>query len=371
MSHASALCCLLALLALAAHGYASDRVALLIGNADYKVQPLANPVNDAVDIAALLGRLGFSVNLLTNATQEQMESAIQAFGDVLDSESVALFYYSGHGAQYEGSNFLIPVDSISQVSVPDHLRYKTIDAGYVLGVMKHGRSRLNIMLLDACRDNPFRSFARGMQKGLARMPGPEGTVIGYATAPGDVALDGQGRNSPYAAALIRFMGKPNIPLEILLREVRASVRSETQGKQSPWYESSIDSDFYFSRANVSASSVANELQSAQGSPKFDTPIIMNPRIYLLAGPRSGREPLFSSYWQALESVGFQVLGAKLKDDSGRPGFEEVRFFHPEDEAQAAVLANVVGANLSKPDIKAVRYSDTKAKPGYIELWFGK
>ena len=231
------------------HAYARDRIALVIGNAAYDSQPLANPANDARDMASMLRKLDFQVSVLKNANQEQMESAIQAFGKKLHHNSVGLFYYSGHGVQYEGSNYLIPIKAMSRVSAPEHLRYKTVDAGYILGVMKQSGSGLNMVFLDACRTNPFRSFSRAMGKGLARISGAEGTLIAYSTAPGKVALDGNtGGNSPYTRQLLNLMKEKHVPVELMLKKVRLNVKSETGGKQSPWYEASIDGDFFFNVA---------------------------------------------------------------------------------------------------------------------------
>ncbi|MEA1953802.1 MAG: caspase family protein [Campylobacterota bacterium] len=228
---------------------ARERVALVIGNADYLVKPLNNPVNDAEDIARALKELDFDVSLITNADQETMESAIQNFGQKLNENSVGLFYYSGHGIQHEGSNYLIPIAAMKNVQVAKHLRYKAVNAGYVLSEMH--QSGLNIVILDACRSNPFKSFSRSAERGLAKISGLEGTLIAYSTAPGKVALDGIGRNSPYTKHLISLMKKPNVPIELMLKEVRTEVKSETNNKQSPWYEVSIDGEFIFSKKNIS------------------------------------------------------------------------------------------------------------------------
>lgn len=235
-------------------------MALVIGNSNYQEQSLRNPTNDARDISAVLRSLGFEIDLRLNASQEDMEGAVQRFGRKLQGNTVGLFYYSGHGVQHEGSNYLIPIGAMSSVSGPDHLRYKTVDAGYVLGVMKQAGNGLNIVVLDACRNNPFKSFSRSMNKGLKRISGAEGTIIAYSTSPGKVALDGTGRNSPYTEQLIKLMKKPNLPVEIMFKQVRRGVKSETGGKQLPWYEASIDGDFFFKKEIVdSIESTASDL----------------------------------------------------------------------------------------------------------------
>lgn len=222
-----------------------ERLALVIGNADYQQGKLANPINDARAIAATLQQLGFKVTKLENADQEQMETAVRNFGQALNANTVGLFYFSGHGVQHNGQNYLIPINAMSQVNTADQLRYKTVNAGYILDTMKQSGSGLNLFFLDACRNTPFKSFSRSVNKGLARITGAEGTLIAYATAPGTVAYDGHGQNSPYTKNLLYWMRQPDIPIELALKKVRAGVKKETANKQSPWYEASIDGDFYF------------------------------------------------------------------------------------------------------------------------------
>jgi len=239
---------LLAFLIISLPTFAKERAALVIGNGSYQVDPLSNPVNDARDMASMLGELGFNVTLKLNADQMVMESAIEAFGEKLNKKTVGLFYFSGHGAQYEGENYLIPVNSIRKISAARHLRYKAVPAGYVLGTMQD--NGLNIVILDACRNNPFKGFSKSLGQGLTRMPNAEGTLIAYATAPGTVAWGGETgeRNSPYTKHLLRFMNQPNLSIESLLKKVRKAVIQETRNTrvvQTPWYEASISDDFYF------------------------------------------------------------------------------------------------------------------------------
>jgi formylglycine-generating enzyme required for sulfatase activity len=191
------------------------------------------------------------VTLKVNADQMTMELAIQAFGKKLHKNAVGLFYFSGHGAQHAGDNYLIPINSIRKMSATEHLKYKAVNAGYVLGVMQDADNGLNIVILDACRDNPFKSFSKSLGRGLTRMASAEGTLIAYATAPGTVAWGGEAgeRNSPYTKHLLRFMKQPNLPIESVLKKVRKAVIQETRKTatvQKPWYEASISDEFYFS-----------------------------------------------------------------------------------------------------------------------------
>lgn len=249
---------------------AQERIALVIGNSEYSIASLKNPTNDATDIADTLKTLRFDVDLKLDANQEEMENSIRRFGKKLTPDTVGLFYYSGHAAQYNGSNYLIPIGSIAQLSSAEHLRYKTVDVGYVLGVMKQAGNALNIVILDSCRDNPFQAFSRSMSRGLKRIPSAEGTLVAYSTSPGHVALDGDKRNSPYTEQLIKFMKEPGLPIEIMFKKVRTNVKINTGGEQSPWYESSIDGDFYFS-----------EKKSAPAFPKANTTTPINPPQYKL------------------------------------------------------------------------------------------
>jgi len=224
---------------------AKERIALVIGNADYTTDKLINPTNDAKDIAKALKSLNFNVTLKINTPQNEMENSIQLFGQRLYNNSVGLFYYSGHGIQYNGNNFLIPIGALPNMSTPDHLRYKTVNLGYILSVMKERTNGINIIFLDACRKNPFKNMYRGKHEGLTKVIDAEGVIICYSTSPGKVALDGNEKNSPYTKELLNQLKKPNVPIEIMLKRVRKNVKKSTDNKQTPWYEASIDGDFYF------------------------------------------------------------------------------------------------------------------------------
>ncbi|GEM_PF-4319358 len=231
---------------------ATERIALVIGNGDYEIKPLDNPPHDAEDVAKMLRQVGFQAPIVEiNADQATMDSAIAAFGERLHKGAVGLFYYAGHAVQYGGENYLIPVGAMKGLmDSPEQLKYKAVNATYVLEVMESAGNGLNIIILDACRDNPFKSkFSKRVvnspRGGLAEMPKANGSVIAYATAPGETAKDGSGRNSPYTKQFLQWMQKPNLPIELMLKEVGKGVKRETQEGQRPWYASSIDGDFYF------------------------------------------------------------------------------------------------------------------------------
>lgn len=260
------LICLLIVIATNSNVFSQSRFALVIGNCDYSQAPLKNPVNDAKDLSLALQNYGFDVDLKINATQEIMENAIYSFSQKLKNNSIGLFYFSGHGVQYDGSNYLIPIQSMSKILTPQHLRYKTVNAGYLFGAMEQAGNGLNIIILDACRTNPFKGFAKDINKGLKRMVGAEGTIIAYATSPGKIALDGKGDNSPYTKQLIYFMmNEPNLPIELLLKKVRRGVKLDTGGLQTPWYEASIEGNFFFRKESDLSSTTASQVSGKKNN----------------------------------------------------------------------------------------------------------
>lgn len=218
-------------------------VALVIGNGAYKTSPLKNPVNDAHDIAQSLQQMGFQVIYNKNADQRTMEKAISNFGKQLRNGGVGLFYFAGHGVQSKGHNYLIPIGA--EIESESDVKYKAIDAGIVLGKMEDARNDLNIVILDACRNNPFAQSFRSTSFGLARMDAPKGSMIAYATAPGSVAADGVGRNGIYTKHLLKHMKEPGLKIEEVLKKVRIDVMDETEEKQIPWESTSLRGDFYF------------------------------------------------------------------------------------------------------------------------------
>ncbi len=222
---------------------AEQRVALVIGNGQYKDAPLLNPVNDARAIAKALSRSGFQVVQKENVGRAEMQVALREFGDALRKGGVGLFYFAGHGVQAKGTNFLIPVDA--DIQREDEVGYNSIDANQVLDKMEAANNRLNIVILDACRNNPFARTLRSSAAGLAQMDAPVGTFIAFATAPGSVASDGQGQNGLYTQHLLRAILRPGVKIEDVFKEVRAGVRRDSNGKQVPWENTSLEGDFVF------------------------------------------------------------------------------------------------------------------------------
>jgi len=225
----------------------TKRVALVIGNGAYTTAPaLKNPPNDARDMAANLKTLGFDVSSGVNVSQREMKRLIREFGQKLKAGGNGLFYYAGHGVQARGRNYIIPVDAViqSEADVED----SGVDVGLVLNYMDDAQNGLNIVILDACRNNPFARSFRSSSEGLAQVDAPTGTLIAYATAPGRVAADGAGENGLYTSELLKAMRQPGLTATDMFMRVRAEVMKKTGNKQVPWEASSLVGSFYFSAA---------------------------------------------------------------------------------------------------------------------------
>jgi uncharacterized caspase-like protein len=247
---------LVALMLMLTSAQAEKRVALVVGNTHYQHSAaLSNPVNDANDIAAVLKSLGFEVLLGLDLDKRAFDLKVRDFARALAQADTALFFYAGHGLQVSLQNYLIPIDAAIE-GEPD-LDFEGVRLDLVLKHMELDREgKTDIVFLDACRDNPFTAnLARTMGtravslgRGLAPVQTGVGTFIAYSTQPGNVAADGTGRNSPFAAALKRHMAEPGRNLTAIMIDVRKDVLEETHGRQVPWDHSALTEDFYFDLA---------------------------------------------------------------------------------------------------------------------------
>jgi hypothetical protein len=223
-----------------------QRIALVIGNSNYRnVEQLQNPDNDAESMAQFLNSAGFEVIAATDLTQNDMIKVVQDFTAKVAAHgpnTVAMIYYAGHGVQLAGENYLIPVDA--KISSPSDLFNNSLRLVDVMATLQSIPSRLRIVLLDACRNNPFANV-NDAGRGLAIVDAPNDSIVGYSTAPGAEALDGSGAHSPYTTAFLHLAREPNLPIEQLFKRVRLEVNHATDGKQTPWESSSLISDFYF------------------------------------------------------------------------------------------------------------------------------
>lgn len=237
---------------------AEKRVALVVGNSAYvHANPLPNPVNDASDMAKALTEVGFEVILGLDLKKPAFDAKVRDFARALEKADVAVFFYAGHGLQAAGRNYLVPVDASLQVE--RDLDFEAVSVDFVLKQMELEREgKTNVVFLDACRDNPLaRNLARSMGtrsaaigQGLAQVQTGVGTFIAYSTQPGNVALDGQGRNSPFTAALAKGVREPGRNLTSVMIDVRKDVLAVTGGKQVPWDHSALTGDFYFHLASA-------------------------------------------------------------------------------------------------------------------------
>ena len=241
------LACLLAAAAGAANAQAqppkAQRLALVIGNGAYRDAPLPNPVNDAADMAKVLEASGFTVLKRENATLREMHLALREFGDRLGRQATGLFYFAGHGMQVRGRNYLLPVDT--DIAREDEVAFNALDLGAVMEKLDSAKNPVNIVVLDACRDNPFGNRLHASAKGLAPIDAPPGTLIAYATAPGSTAADGAGRNGLYTQHLVRQIERPGLAIEEVFKAVRAGVRADSKNLQIPWESTSLESAFAF------------------------------------------------------------------------------------------------------------------------------
>lgn len=227
------------------------RIALVIGNSTYlHAGKLGNPINDARAMATTLRSLGFKVLKHEDVSLSEMKKAVDEFGTLLGDYDVSLFFYAGHGIQVNGKNYLIPVDA--KIKSKNDVEYNAVEAGRVLSKMEDRQNKTNIIILDACRNNPFeRSWNRAVRiggggTGLAFMNAPSGSLIAYSTAPGNTAADGEeGTNGLYTASLLKQMKTPNITIEEMFKRVRADVEQKSHGKQVSWESTSLKGSFFF------------------------------------------------------------------------------------------------------------------------------
>jgi uncharacterized caspase-like protein len=243
------------------------RIALVIGNSTYREVPLRNPVNDVRAMAKTLRELGFTVLAHENANKRTMETAIIEFGRRLVDGGVGFFYYAGHGLQVRGHNYLVPIDA--EIDSEAITRVAAVDVDLLLEQMAEAKNRVNIVILDACRNNPFERRLRGASRGLAAVDAARGTLVAYATAPGSVAADGDGANGLYTEELLQALRVPGLKVEEVFKRVRIGVAERSRGAQTPWESSSLTGDLVVNvTVNVTTAAVPAPAPSADREALF-------------------------------------------------------------------------------------------------------
>jgi hypothetical protein len=319
---------LLALLLYACTASAETRVALIIGNSNYANAnlKLANPANDAGAMQRALQDAGFQTIVRLNAKRLDFYRAVDEFSAkiIRDPHSVGLFYYAGHGVQSDGANYLIPVDA--EIETTADLEANAFDVNRVLHAMQAAQNEMNIVILDACRDNPLRR-TRSVARGLARIDAPSGTFIAYAAAPGQTAEDGNnGANGVFTAELLKAMSQPNVPLEQMFKKVITGVRADTRNAQTPWSEASVQGDFYFHTQAVPAAVAGvdprqmelefwESIKNSRSAAEF--------RAYLDRYPQGEFAQLAANRMKLLQSAAAPSAAAQAGQHNGRDTYPAV------------------------------------------------
>ncbi len=333
-----------------------QRIALVVGNGAYRsVSALDNPVSDARLIAGTLVALGFKVTLITDATQPEMSAAIGAFGKALRAagpEATGLFYYAGHGVQSFKTNYILPVDVA--LTDPADLALVAVEAESVLRQMFSARNRTNIVILDACRNNPFQNVPDLGDAGLAEMKAPTGTFLAYATEPGAVAQDGAAGNSPFTAALAQEMQVAGLPVEQMFKQVRVRVIQATNGAQTPWDTSSLTADFSFNPAVVPTADEVAARQLWESVAAQNDPVQI--MLFLRAYPASAYEVEARALLDALMTAEALAATAPADPPLVDPPPAETALEQPEPEvvpgaaatAEPGPQATMAGVRFDQP-----------------------
>ena len=299
-----------------------DRIALLIGNGAYtETTRLRNPPNDVADMAQALERLGFEVLLLVDGDKLTIERGIRAFGELLTGAEVGLFFYAGHGLQVNGRNYIVPTNA--KLVHERDLLFEAIDVGLPISIMEQSGVPMSLVILDACRDNPLaRTLARSIRslgrstkvgRGLASIEGARGTLIAYGAAPGDIAADGDGRNSPFTAALLRWIGAPRLEIGLMFRRIRESVIAATNGHQVPWVSEALVGEFYFAGAASPAAADSAAPATTQKAALPPPPAKAAPEPRTVPEPDQVRPSSDDGRWVGVAKTSFGACGTYKMD----------------------------------------------------------
>ena len=361
---------------------AEQRVALLIGNNGYPSAPLRNAVNDARELGATLRELGFKTIVKENTSRAEMVGALQEFGKALEGAEAALFFYAGHAMQFKDRNYLIPVDAV--MGSEDDVTFFSVEVAQVFDRMERAKTRFNFVVLDACRDNPFRESFKVSAAGLAQMSGPSGTMIGYATAPGQTAADGFGRNGLYTTHILQNIKIPDMPVEILFKRVREGVERDSKRQQTPWDLSSLKGDFVF---NPTGRSLATGGNGQPSGPSADMTAQLE-REFWISVRDSNRADDIQAYVDKYPSGTFATLARNRLDGLlGRarvaaapaaaaqapvadpvPAAEPPKVAAPLVSAPAAAPAPLVAdTKVAAPEVRTAQAKPVETKPEVVAM----
>ena len=306
-----------------------SRLALIVGNSSYQDAPLTNPSNDAKAMSGLFAQAGFTVESLLNAKRADMMAAIEKFGAAAKRSETKLvvFYYAGHGVQLDWRNYLLPVDAL--VERQEHVRERCIDLSLLLNQLSAAKDKTFVIILDACRNNPFGTAYRPEQKGLSQFDAPVGSLLAYATSPGNVASDGDGQNGLYTEHLVRELGRRGTRVEDALKRVRLNVRLASNGAQVPWETTSLESDVFI------VSDGADKLTEAEIERQIEADVTEWGRIrnskktddwvgYLRTFPNGRFAEIAQMRLARLLAEGEQIAAEKRREDEQRAREEERR-----------------------------------------------
>jgi hypothetical protein len=285
-----------------------NRVALVLGNSAYKSAPLRNPTNDAKDMAAKLKGMGFTVVERNNLTVKQIGSTLREFRSKLTPGSVALVFYAGHGLQIKGENYFPTVDA--EIAGEEDVPNQSLSMRQIMDVLGDAKTRLNLVFLDACRDNPYARSFRSASRGLSKETPPSGTLISFATRPGSVASDGTGRNGLYTGALLASMDVQGLQIELALKRVVSSVKGASRGQQEPWMEGSIEGEFCFGECGKQVAQTSASDDRVFWESVKDSRDVNEVKAYLEQFPRGIFAGIARARVAALDNSAPQVAMAK-------------------------------------------------------------
>ena len=336
-------------------GSSERRIALVIGNSNYASSPLKNPANDARDMAKTLEELGFDVIHRENAGKKAIKEGIRDFEKKLRGGGVGLFYFAGHGMQVGGKNYLIPTDA--QIETEADVEDAAVEANWILGKMEDAGNEINIVILDACRNNPVARSFRSASAGLAEMKAPKGAVIAYATSPGDVAADGNGKNGTYTKYLLKYLREPGLEIGQFFKKVGKDVAAETGEKQMPWMHSKFYGDFYFLADSGSIATEKPQIPAEPAKPKQAT---LN-----ITADVSGAEVWVNGNKQGVLPRNFTISeSGKYEVEVAAPGYKKYRTSKNIELGKEYEVAVHLEQEQPKPPVKPEPVTDTAHKAKY-------